>query len=157
MSTGNIREQLINGFQKAQLGLDKERIKNWVSSELENENRGALAAIVFYSAIIRECMIRKIDDPIQVHWIARAVLSSIEGNEYGDVFNYMVGGSLPEYVSKIIENYKENLLAATSDAINMINNLELNVTLNGERLGEDFDDEFSEEFDLDFDEEEDNN
>lgn len=155
MSNENIRDQLINGFQKAQLGLDKERIKNWVSSEIENENRGALAAIVFYSAIIRECMIRKIDDPIQVHWIALGVLSSIEDNGYGDVFNYMIGGSLPEHVSKFIEYYKENLQAATSDAIKMINNLEINVTVGGDRLDEDFDDEFNEEFDIDSDDEDD--
>ena len=156
MSNGNIREQLISGFQRAQLGLDKERIKSWVSSELENENRGALAAFVFYGACIRECMTRKIDDPIQAHWIALGVLASFEDDDYDEVFTYMIGKPLPERVSKVIEHYKENLQAAASDVLNMINNLEINVTVNGERLDDDFDDEdFSEEFDIDFDEEDD--
>jgi hypothetical protein len=158
MSNGDVREQLINGFQKAQLGLDKERIKSWVSSELENENRGALAAFVFYGACIRECMTRKIDDPIQAHWIALGVLASFEDNDYDEVFTYMIGRPLPERVSKVIEYYKENLQTAASDVLKMINNLEVNITVSDNDFDDDIDndtDDFNEEFDIDFDEEDD--
>jgi hypothetical protein len=109
MSNGNTREQLINGFKKALLGLGNGRIKGWVSSELENENRGALAAFVFYGACIRECMSRKIGDPLQAHWVALGVLDSFEDDGYDEAFTYIVGKPLPESVSKVIEYYKENL------------------------------------------------
>lgn len=154
MTNGNAREQLINGFLKAQLGLDKERIKGWVSAELENENRGALAAFVFYSACIRECMTQKIDDPIQAHWVALGILASYEDGNYNDVFHYMVGGPLPERIPKGIEHYKDNLQEATLDALKMINNLEIHVSFGDERLDDDFDDdEVDEEFDIDYDDE----
>ena len=148
MSNGNVRDQLINGFRKAQIGLGKERIKSWVSSELENENRGALAAFVFYGACIRECMTRKIDDPIQAHWIALGVLASFEDDNYSEVFNYMVGGILPERVPKVIEYYKDNLQAAAADTLNLINNLEINIATGDD---DDFDDNGTDDFDINFD------
>ena len=47
MSSENVREQLLIGYRNILRGVDEERIEGWASSEIENVNRGALAAMVF--------------------------------------------------------------------------------------------------------------
>lgn len=150
MSAENAREQLINGYMRAQKGLNGERIKNWASSENENENRGALAAMVFYGASVRECMTRGIHDPIQAHWVALAVLSMHEDDDFENILYYMVGKPLPVKVIEIIEHYKQNLQADVVNALNTLNNIKFGIGFNDDY--EDFD--LDEDVGIDFNEDE---
>jgi len=92
MSSENSRDQLINGYRYVETGLNNERIKNWTSLETENEKRGALAAMVFYGACVRECMSQGIDEPVQAHWVALALLSALEENDFEKVLYYTQHG-----------------------------------------------------------------
>jgi len=92
MSSENSRDQLINGYRYVETDLNNERIKNWTSLETENEKRGALAAMVFYGACVRECMSQGIDEPVQAHWVALALLSALEENDFEKVLYYTQHG-----------------------------------------------------------------
>jgi len=160
----NSREQLINGYHYVEAGLNNERIKNWTSLETENEKRGALAAMTFYGACIRECMSQGINEPIQAHWVALALLSVFEDNNIEKVLYYMIGQSLPPEVQTGIKHYKENMQAEASAAIKMIDNLKVEIDLGGIKVvvGSDgitddsFDDDLVEDDDFDNDFDQDN-
>lgn len=126
MSPENVREQLLTGYRNILRGVDEERLEGWASSEIENVNRGALAAIAFYGACIRESMTRGVQDPIQAHWVALSVLSLFEEDDFDSVLYYMVGKPLPPKVGEVIEYYKTNHQADATNALNMLNNMEIN-------------------------------
>ncbi|MBI5838496.1 MAG: hypothetical protein HZB19_00205 [Chloroflexi bacterium] len=148
MSSENVREQLINGYMRTLKGLNGERIKDWASSEIENENRGALAAVVFYGACVRECMTRGVHDPVQAHWVALGALSLFEDEDFENVLYYMIGKPLPTKVADVVEYYKQNLQADAVNALNMLNNVKFEIGFNDDY--NDFD--FDEDADIDFDE-----
>lgn len=125
MSPENVREQLLTGYQNILRGVDEERLEGWASSEIENVNRGALAAITFYGACVRESMTRGVQDPIQAHWIALSALSLFEEDDFDSVLYYMIGKPLPPKVVEIIEHYKTNLQADATNALNMLNTIEI--------------------------------
>lgn len=139
MSPENVREQLLTGYRNILRGVDDERIENWASSEIENINRGALAAMVFYGACVRESMTRGIQDPIQAHWVAHSALSLFEEDDFDSVLYYMIGKPLPPKVTEIIEYYKINHQADATNALNLLNNMKVS-----------FGDESDGEFDIDF-------
>jgi hypothetical protein len=115
------REQLITGFRKALSGLENEKIKGWVEFETTNKNRGALAALIFYGACVRESMARGIDDPMQAHLIAVVTLSLFEENDFDSVMYYMIGKPLPSRTIEFIEHYKTRLQADVTEGINSMN------------------------------------
>jgi hypothetical protein len=148
MHPENSREQLIIGFRKALSGLENEKIKGWVEFETTNENRGALAALIFYGACVRECMTRGIDDPMQAHLIAVVTLSLFEENDFDSVMYYMIGKPLPSRTIEFIEHYKTQLQADVTEGINLMNETIANLS-NISFDGVDFDD--GDEFDFEDD------
>jgi len=134
MSSENSRDQLINGYRYVETGLNNERIKNWTSLETENEKRGALAAMVFYGACVRECMSQGIDEPVQAHWVALALLSALEENDFEKVLYYMIGHPLPTEVQAGINHYKESMQSEVSEAVRMIDNLKIEIDLGGVKV-----------------------
>ena len=151
MSSEHVREELLSGFLKVEKGLNGERIKNWVSSELENENRGALAAIVFYGACLREIITRGVDDPVQAHLVAVAILSLFGEEDFERVLYYLVGKSLPTKVGEMIDYYKQNLQADTVNSLNTLKNIQVEIGFN-----EDYNNFDDDEFDSNFDDIDDN-
>ena len=151
MSSEHVREELLSGFLKVEKGLNGERIKNWVSSELENENRGALAAMVFYGACLREIITRGVDDPVQAHLVAVAILSLFGEEDFERVLYYLVGKSLPTKVGEMIDYYKQNLQADTVNSLNTLKNIQVEIGFN-----EDYNNFDDDEFDSNFDDIDDN-
>ena len=151
MSSERVRDELLNGFLKAEKGLNGGRIKNWVSSELENENRGALAAMVFYGACLREIITRGVDDPVQAHLVAVAILSLFGEEDFERVLYYLVGKSLPTKVGEMIDYYKQNLQADTVNSLNTLKNIQVEIGFN-----EDYNNFDDDEFDSNFDDIDDN-
>jgi len=125
MTSENVREQLALGYIKARMGLNEGRIEDLFESEAENESRGALAAIVFYGACVRESMSRGVDDPIQAHTFATIALEFFEENDFESVIHYLVGKPLSSRVMDMVEFYKANFQSDMANMLSMVDNLKI--------------------------------
>lgn len=125
--TPDTRKQIMIGYTKTQEAINNGRLKNWTSLDSEDENKGSLAAMMFYGACIRECMSRGIDNSYHVHMMASILISLIEDDEIEDVLLFMIGKPMSPKLLEIIrvsmERYKEDYQSVIDQFLSMIDNV----------------------------------
>jgi hypothetical protein len=128
--TLDTRKQIMIGYTKTQEAINVGRLKDWTSLDTENENKGALAAVTFYGACVRECMSQGIDNSYHVHMLAGILISLIEDDGIEDVLLFMIGRPLSPKLTKIINlaivKYKEDYQSVIDEFLSMVNNIKIN-------------------------------
>jgi hypothetical protein len=141
----DIRKQIMNGYTKTQEAICNGRLRNWVDSDSENENKGALAAMTFYGACIRECMSRGLDNSFHVHMLSSILVSLIEDDELDDVLLFIVGKPLSPKLLEMIKTALELYKVDYQSVIDQFLNIKIEVEFGDEQeeigFGGDEDDE----------------